>query len=156
MEFKYGGQKVVLRGTQKSDMEWLGSQKFQHNLHKSAQLFALRVCLVSAPLTLSSVAPCSPELQQLLHEYADIFKEPKTLPPHREYDHRIMLKPGSSPVNVRPYKYPGLQKDVKETALKEMVYARVVRPSHSPYYSPIVLVKKKRMVLGDYVWIIGS
>jgi len=34
MKFKCGGQKVVLRGTQKSDMEWLGSKKFQHQLHK--------------------------------------------------------------------------------------------------------------------------
>ena len=52
-----------------------------------------------------------PQLQALLDEYADIFQEPTTLPPHREFDHAIHLKPGSSPPNVRPYRYSPLQKD---------------------------------------------
>jgi len=48
---------------------------------------------------------------------------------------------------VRLYRYPALQKDVIEEAVKEMVQAGVVRPSCSPYSSPIVLVKKK-----DGIW----
>ena len=79
----------------------------------------------------------------LLEEFADIFEEPKALPPPREHDYRILLKPGSVPVNVRPYRYPILQKDVIESAVGEMLQSRITRPSHSPYSSPIVLVKKK-------------
>jgi len=64
-----------------------------------------------------------------LKEYADIFAEPKTLPPHRSHDHKIILKEGTSPINVRPYRYPALQKDVIEQTVKEMLEAGIVRPS---------------------------
>ena len=64
-----------------------------------------------------------PQLAQLLQEYADIFKEPKSLPPHRSHDHRIVLKEGTSPINVRPYRYPALQKEVIEQTVKEMLEA---------------------------------
>jgi len=53
------------------------------------------------------------------------------LPPHREHDHRILLKPGAVPANVKPYRYPALQKDVIESAVREMLHFSVVRPSHS-------------------------
>jgi len=84
-----------------------------------------------------------PQLTQLLKEYEDIFEEPRSLPPHRSHDHRIILKEGTSPISVRPYRYPVLQKDMIEQTVEEMLEAGVVRPSQSPYSSPIVLVKKK-------------
>jgi len=121
MEFKYGGQRVVVRGTQKSDMEWIGGKRFQQSLHKSAQFFALQVHPVSVPVSLCVVENPSLTIQQLLNEYTDIFAEPKTLPPHTELDHRILFKPWTAPVNVRPYKYHVLQKDVIEEVVKEMV-----------------------------------
>ncbi|GJR79840.1 hypothetical protein Tco_0150625 [Tanacetum coccineum] len=83
------------------------------------------------------------ELQALLEEYADVFEEPKTLPPHRSFDHQIPLKDGDVNVNVRPYRYPPSQKDVIETMVKELLDSGVIRPSHSPFSSPIVMVKKK-------------
>ncbi|KAL0324677.1 UNVERIFIED_CONTAM: hypothetical protein Scaly_2434800 [Sesamum calycinum] len=33
-------------------------------------------------------------------------EEPKALPPRREHDHSITLKPDTSPINLRPYGYP--------------------------------------------------
>ena len=84
-----------------------------------------------------------PEIQDLLDAFGDVFEEPKSLPPHRELDHRILLKPGTTPVNVRPYRYPILQKDIIEQTVREMLQAGVIRDSHSPSSSPIVLVKKK-------------
>ena len=82
-----------------------------------------------------------PELQLLLNEYVDVFEELKTLPAHREHDHKIPLRPGTILINVRPYRY--LQKDVIEKVIQEMLQAGVIRASQSPYCSPIVLVKKK-------------
>jgi len=55
----------------------------------------------------------------------------------------MLLKEGTSPINVRPYKYPALQKDVIEKAIQEMLQVGVIRTSHSPYSSPILLVQKK-------------
>lgn len=34
------------------------------------------------------------ELDQILMEFEELFKEPKGLPPQREQDHRITLKEG--------------------------------------------------------------
>lgn len=53
-------------------------------------------------------------LPRLLDDFADIFAEPQGLPPARPIDHRIHLKPDASPVAVRPYRYPQLQKDELE------------------------------------------
>ena len=82
-------------------------------------------------------------MQQLLQTYARIFEELRSLPPHRSYDHRIILKEGTSPINVRPFRYPTLQKDIIEQIIREMLEAGIVRPSQRPYSSPIVLLKKK-------------
>ena len=49
-------------------------------------------------------------MQKLLEEYAELFQEPKRLPPTREIDHHITLKEGAEPINVRPYRYAYFQK----------------------------------------------
>nr|GEV33763.1 reverse transcriptase [Tanacetum cinerariifolium] len=61
------------------------------------------------------------ELQALLEEYADVFEEPKTLPPHRSFDHQIPLRDGDVDVKVRPCRYPPAQKDVIKTMVKELL-----------------------------------
>ena len=59
-----------------------------------------------------------PALGQLLQEFDDLFAKPKTLPPHRSHDHHIILKEGIPPINVRPYRYPALQKNVRMSLKK--------------------------------------
>ena len=66
------------------------------------------------------------ELQELLQLYADIFQEPKGLPPQRSHDHRVPLLPGSSPVNTRLCRYASLQKTVIEEMVKEMLQSGVI------------------------------
>ena len=53
-------------------------------------------------------------LDGLLDSFADIFAEPKGLPPVRARDHHIVLKPGTAPVAVRPYRYSAAHKDELE------------------------------------------
>ncbi|KAF2282263.1 hypothetical protein GH714_043906 [Hevea brasiliensis] len=55
-------------------------------------------------------------------------QEPKTLPPKRVHDHRIVLKAGSSPINIRPYKYAAEQKDAIEDMIAEMLKAGRYKP----------------------------
>jgi hypothetical protein len=79
-------------------------------------------------------------LHDLVHaasrETADI------LPPHRSQDHQINLTPESKPVFKRPY---GMTKEELTAAKKyidEHLAKGFIRPSSSPYASPVILVKK--------------
>ena len=52
----------------------------------------------------------TPEVQQILSEFQDVFAQPTSLPPFQGYDHAIVLKEGAWLVNVRPYRYSHIQK----------------------------------------------
>ncbi|KOM26277.1 hypothetical protein LR48_Vigan246s000500 [Vigna angularis] len=83
------------------------------------------------------------ELEDILEDFEDIFQEPKGLPPNRSMNHQIRVKVSVDPVNVRPYRYPHLLKTEIEKQVSEMLTSRIIRPSNSPYSSPVILVKKK-------------
>ena len=51
-----------------------------------------------------------PELALLLHTYREVFAKPSGLPPNRLHDHAIPLMAGSTPVKMKPYRYPHSQK----------------------------------------------
>lgn len=84
-----------------------------------------------------------PLVQQLIHHFQSLFDPPTSLPPTRRIDHRIPLLPNSGPVNVRPYRYAHSQKTEIETQVQDMLTNGLIRPSCSPYSSPVLLVKKK-------------
>lgn len=54
-----------------------------------------------------------------------------------------MLKEGVDPPNVRPYRFPEIQKGEIEWLVLDMLTSGITRPSSSPYSSPVILVKKK-------------
>lgn len=84
-----------------------------------------------------------PVMQDLLEEYKDVFQSFDYLPPPRAIDHRIQLKEGESPVNVRPYRYAQVQKTEIENMIAEMITKGIIQSSISPYSSSVILVKKK-------------
>jgi len=65
------------------------------------------------------------------------------LPPSRHCDHAIHLQEGASIRNLRPLKHSHQQKNEIERLVHEMLQDGIIRPSISPYSSPIILVKKK-------------
>ena len=79
----------------------------------------------------------------LLQEFQELFSEPTELPPKRTCDHHIPLIEGAKPVNLRPYRYKPALKDEIEKQVTEMLKTGVIQPSHSPFSSPALLVKKK-------------
>lgn len=83
------------------------------------------------------------ELKEVLKLHSGVFQEVSGLPPERGMAHQIALKEGIEPVNVRPYRYPHLMKGEIEKQVADMLRAGVIRPSTSPYSSPVILVKKK-------------
>lgn len=67
------------------------------------------------------------EITQVLKDHAPRFATPTELPPHRSYDHKILLLPGMQPVNVKPYRYSPLQKDEIERQVKEMLKQGLIK-----------------------------
>ena len=83
------------------------------------------------------------DIQLLLQQYADVFQEPSSLPPHRSYDHAISLFPDAVPINSRPYHYSPQHKTEIEKQVKQLLADGFITHSHSPFASPVLLVKKK-------------
>lgn len=78
----------------------------------------------------------------LLKKYNQVFEVPTGLPPFRGHEHSIIME-GIDPVSVRPYRYPQSQKMEIERLIEEMLTAGIIKPSTSPFSSPVLLVKKK-------------
>lgn len=86
-----------------------------------------------------------PSLQlTFTNQFTDVFQEPTQLPPPRDVDHHIPLAPNSKPINVRPYRFPLFQKNEIEHQVQGMIETGNIKPSTSPYSSPVLLVKKKK------------
>ncbi|GKV50520.1 hypothetical protein SLEP1_g57222 [Rubroshorea leprosula] len=136
MEFAVNGQKYVLRGSSQVSLKMVGSKGMVRLLKKEGQASSIHLCSLivdavegrgtwqteenKAENTSKKVSTCS-ELEKLLLEYANLFAEPKGLPPHRAHDHKICLKAGTDPINQRPYRYAGVQKDVIEKMTQELL-----------------------------------
>jgi hypothetical protein len=82
-------------------------------------------------------------LEELIIHYKEIFKKPEGLPPIRAHNHVIPMKEGAQAINLRPYRYSGVQKDILEKMVEEMLESGIIQQSSSPFASPVVLVKKK-------------
>jgi hypothetical protein len=93
-------------------------------------------------LGLHSAAANKSLLEELLDSFGDVFAEPQGLPSPRGRDHSIVLKPGSSPVAVRPYRYPASHKDELERQCAAMLEQGIIRCSISAFSSPVILVMK--------------
>ena len=93
--------------------------------------------------TSTTTQTLSSSMTQLLFDYQDIFEIPTGLPPSRSKEHSIPLHPGTSPISVRHYRYPQPKKNEIEKLVAKMLQAGIIKPSTSPYSSPMLLVKKK-------------
>nr|GEW09177.1 putative mitochondrial protein [Tanacetum cinerariifolium] len=87
------------------------------------------------------------EHNQILAKFKDVFHLPRGLPPHRDHEHAIVLKEGTTPISVRPYRYLYAQKNKIEKLVKEMLKVRVIQLSSSMFS---VLLVKKKMAAGDF------
>ena len=72
-----------------------------------------------------------------------MFETPKRLPPIRDHDFSIHSILGSVPPNIRPYRYPYVQKSEIERMIVEMLEAGIIQPSQMSFSTPVVLVHKK-------------
>lgn len=154
MEFEHNGMRVRLHGIPTACKGTISpaslrrdalAQSGSHYFHLSVSLNSTMEPSPESTNTMDASAPPDlvGRLHQLLRDYSDIFSVPAGLPPVRSFDHRIPLQPNTSPVNVKPYRYPHFQKTEIERLVGDMLQDGIIRPSNSPYSSPVILVKKK-------------
>lgn len=143
MSFKHNDNTITFYGEPLSAPA--SSSTIQHLMHKNA-IASMHTLIFEHEEHQTPASPAIPEdphIHNLLLEYSHIFETPTSLPPPRNHDHHIPLAPNSSPVNVRPYRYPHYQKQIMTDLIAEMLKDGLIKPSHSPYSSPVLLVRKK-------------
>jgi hypothetical protein len=114
-------------------------------LNKGLSGYMIQLCAVASSVTgLEEVSTqLLDQIVKILTDYEDIFQKPAGLPPQRECDHIILLKEGSTPPNIRPYRMPPKQKNMVEAIVKELLQNKEIRNSTSPYSSPALVVIKR-------------
>ncbi|GJS18672.1 retrotransposable element Tf2 [Tanacetum coccineum] len=117
MKFQYEGQKVVLRGTHKSELAWLSGRQMSKLVSQHGKAHISALCCVGQPATLNLMQCNSGQEMVLGAHLTQLLQE--------------------------PYRYPPSQKDTIEAMVKKLLDSGVIRPSNSPFSSPIVMVKKK-------------
>jgi hypothetical protein len=77
-------------------------------------------------------------------EYPDVFPEELPgMPPDRDIEFVIDLVPGTVPIAKRPYRMSAEELVELKKQLKDLLDKEYIRPSASPWGSPVLFVKKK-------------
>ncbi|UYV82343.1 hypothetical protein LAZ67_21001753, partial [Cordylochernes scorpioides] len=78
-----------------------------------------------------------------LNEFSDIFDfEKKSFPVSGEIKHKIDTS-DYPPVRQRPYTVSPAERRVIQSEVEKMMETKIIRPSSSPWASPVILVRKK-------------
>jgi hypothetical protein len=81
-------------------------------------------------------------------EFPDIFPEDLPgLPPERDVEFVIELKPGTTPISRRSYRMPPNELAELKTQVQDLLEKGFIRPSSSPWGCPAIFVKKKDQTL---------
>jgi hypothetical protein len=81
-------------------------------------------------------------------EFSDVFPEDLPgLPPERDVEFVIELKPDMAPISRRSYRMPPNELAELKTQLQDLLEKGFIRPSSSPWGCPTIFVKKKDQTL---------
>ncbi|GBG62431.1 hypothetical protein CBR_g30385 [Chara braunii] len=111
-----------------------------YNYYKQNQEEGMYLVYVSAA---SKPVKMSPEIEGVVAKYPDLFEEPAGVV-EREVVHAIEIFPGSSIPKGKIYRMSPGELDELRRQLKELVEKGWIRPSVSPYGSPVLFVPKKK------------
>jgi hypothetical protein len=138
-------------------MNWLA----QHKAILNTDLRTIRLSYGQEEVLVYPVAipakPCGrvyealiPEIQDIpvVCEFPDVFPEDLPgLPPERDVEFVIKLKPGTTPIPRRSYQMPPNELAELKTQLQDLLEKGSIRPSSSPCGCPAIFVKKKDQTL---------
>ena len=83
------------------------------------------------------------KIKKLISKYSDLFSKNSKAPGRTSRIHHNIEVENERPINCPPYHAGPKERQVIETQINEMLESDVIKPSKSPWASPIVLVKKK-------------
>jgi hypothetical protein len=135
-------------------MNWLAQHKaiLNTDLRTIRLSYGQEEILLSIPVAIpakSTGRVCEaiiPEIQDIpvVCEFLDIFLEDMSgLPPERDVEFVIELKPGTAPISRRSYQMPPNELAELKTQLQDLLEKGFIRPSSSPWGCPAIFVKKK-------------
>ncbi|XP_040998177.1 uncharacterized protein LOC121244221 [Juglans microcarpa x Juglans regia] len=152
MEFKLGSKKRVWKALTTNEVKACEANMFEKLCKGGAYGFAI---VMAKDESLCNVEKSGSEgdkdeleglpveVRDVLESHRGVLEVPSTLPPSRPFDHRIVLVDETKPVNVSPYRYAHFQKGEIERQVDDMLKNGLIRPSTSPFSSPVLLVRKK-------------
>ncbi|XP_061357783.1 uncharacterized protein LOC133302076 [Gastrolobium bilobum] len=145
MSFSHNNSTTILQGDRTITPTQISQAQF-HKLIAQDSVSSYFICLTSTghdPTPHQRQLLLPPTVHQMLTQFHDLFDIPQSLPPDHNTNHHINLFPNSKPVQVRPYRYHYFQKMEIKRMVSEMLTTGVIRPSQSPFSSPVLLVRKK-------------
>ena len=111
------------------------SIEIQHPLGKSVTLYASQSQQIALnSLRTKSNVSAGVELVPVVCEFPDVFPEELTgMPPKRDIEFLIQLKPGTAPVSKPPYKMAPPELEEMKKQLTSLLEKGYIRPSSSPW-----------------------
>ena len=101
-----------------------------------------------ASLTLEDEERPDLDLPRVVCEYVDVFPdELPGLPPQRVVDFGIELHPSTSPISMTPHRMTPVELQELRVQLQELLDKGFIRPSTSPWGTPVLFAKKKDKTL---------
>ena len=80
----------------------------------------------------------------IVKEFSDVFPDDiSCLPPDRAIEFVIELIPGTEPISIPPYRMAPAELKKLKAQLQELLSKGFIRPSTSPWGTPVLFVKKK-------------
>jgi hypothetical protein len=139
-------------------MNWLAQHKaiLNTDLRTIKLSYAQEEVLLSIPVATTAkpfdrvYEAIIPEIQDILVvcEFLDVFPEDLPgLPPKRDVEFVVELKPGIAPISRRSYRMPLNELAELKTQLQDLLEKGFIRPSSSPWGCPAIFVKKKDQTL---------
>ena len=87
-------------------------------------------------------------LPRVVCEYEEHFSdELPGLPPWRDVYFMIELHPGTSPISMTPHRMAPIELQELKVQVQELLGRGFIRPSTSPWGTPVLFVKKKDKTL---------
>ncbi|XP_025801385.1 uncharacterized protein LOC112880861 [Panicum hallii] len=136
-------------------MDWLTAHKgviscsprlvtLEHPSGKKVEVEPLKSRDVPQVYNLNSLEKRTLEDVPVICEYPDVFPEELPgLPPDRDVEFVIDLVPGTAPIAKRPYRMSAEELTELKNQSKDLLDKQYIRPSASPWGSPVLFVRKK-------------